>query len=222
MGACPSASLAACKRMLLNAQNNFQSAALLRSHLVRGPCVMRALKWWGQSDKGMRRCQRCAPAVLFSTSSRVLPAHADWWGWKLTIATAAGAWFWSGTGTDADVQVGRGGMGEAGMAPGCARGDADACSTVSRHDVAAICTTGMRCMACMLRTNLPCHGCPSQKQVKWHCGNTDVTNGYVSLSRLCGTASYTRTKGSWGCFERWEPGTEPDPSCNTCYTTSMP
>ncbi|KAI7838509.1 hypothetical protein COHA_007770 [Chlorella ohadii] len=66
---------------------------------------------------------------------------SDWWGWKVTIATAAGAWFWSGTGTDADVQV------------------------------------------------------------KWHCGNTNVTNGYVSLSRLCGTASYTRTKGSWGCFE---------------------
>lgn len=47
----------------------------------------------------------------------------------------------------------------------------------------------------------PC--APTVLQAKWSCGKTAATNGFIDLSRLCGTASYTQ-KSSWlgGCFER--------------------
>ncbi|PRW45727.1 40S ribosomal S12-like [Chlorella sorokiniana] len=38
-------------------------------------------------------------------------------------------------------------------------------------------------------------------QANWRCGDTDVTNGFIDMSRLCGTASYTRKTGWFGCFE---------------------
>ena len=103
--------------------------------------------------------------------------HADWWGWKLTLATGASL----GAGTDADIQVGR---------------------SSSRGTNARLIDQGN--ITQLVR---------NPRQVRWECGTTPATNGFIPLTvgqrKLCGTSAYTRVKPPEGflgkpqdCFER--------------------